>query len=548
MGRALRLHPLLVIFGLLAGCEIYGLPGALVRCRARRGARALGVLLRAGRARAVGRRACPAPVVEVVERERRAGRERSTRDARPQRRPASRARGVAATLRRRGGALAPLDLELRRGRDDRARRAERRRQVDAASRCSPARWRRARARSSGRTGIRVGWVPQQPAHYGRLTARENLELFARLEGADDPAAAARELLEPFDLPADGVPQRPALRRQPAAAQRRDRAPRRARTCCCSTSRPRRSTRGQRRRLWETASALSRRRRRASLRDAAPRGGRVARRPRASRCATASWSPAEGALRVIDLLRKDLLVLRRSPLLLGDAGSLPAARRAARRRSSPATRTRSRASPSSTRTGCRPQVKVAGRSFDVRDRSSESATEVDLVPMSRGGGGAPARDRPGRRLGDRAGGLRGRPGRRCAARSSCSSAAAAGWRRIVTQRDAGARLQPQPRAPGRLHRGQPQVRRPDRARAGSGNFLGRDFDVLGLRRTDELLSQVPPDPRIDEVRQFVATAGLALTQTGSALRATAHADPAARGARPRAHLGCSRRRCRPTGWR
>jgi predicted PurR-regulated permease PerM len=30
MGSALRLHPLLVIFGLLAGGEIYGLPGALV--------------------------------------------------------------------------------------------------------------------------------------------------------------------------------------------------------------------------------------------------------------------------------------------------------------------------------------------------------------------------------------------------------------------------------------------------------------------------------------------------------------------------------------
>jgi predicted PurR-regulated permease PerM len=30
MGSALRLHPLLVIFGLLAGGEIYGLPGVLV--------------------------------------------------------------------------------------------------------------------------------------------------------------------------------------------------------------------------------------------------------------------------------------------------------------------------------------------------------------------------------------------------------------------------------------------------------------------------------------------------------------------------------------
>jgi predicted PurR-regulated permease PerM len=30
MGSALRLHPLLVIFGLLAGGEIYGLPGVFV--------------------------------------------------------------------------------------------------------------------------------------------------------------------------------------------------------------------------------------------------------------------------------------------------------------------------------------------------------------------------------------------------------------------------------------------------------------------------------------------------------------------------------------
>ena len=30
MGSALRLHPLLVIFGLLAGAELYGLPGIFV--------------------------------------------------------------------------------------------------------------------------------------------------------------------------------------------------------------------------------------------------------------------------------------------------------------------------------------------------------------------------------------------------------------------------------------------------------------------------------------------------------------------------------------
>ena len=47
--------------------------------------------------------------------------------------------------------------------------------------------------------VRVGWVPQRPAHYARLTARENLALFAQLEGADADVDA---LLERFDLPPD----------------------------------------------------------------------------------------------------------------------------------------------------------------------------------------------------------------------------------------------------------------------------------------------------------------------------------------------------------
>jgi ABC-2 type transport system ATP-binding protein len=54
-----------------------------------------------------------------------------------------------------------------------------------------------------RDGARTGWVPQRPAHYGRLSARENLELFARLEGEVDPGAAAGRLLESFELPDDG---------------------------------------------------------------------------------------------------------------------------------------------------------------------------------------------------------------------------------------------------------------------------------------------------------------------------------------------------------
>jgi ABC-2 type transport system ATP-binding protein len=54
-------------------------------------------------------------------------------------------------------------------------------------------------------GVRVGWAPQRPAQYGRLSARENLELFARLEGEPDPKAAAAGLLAEFDLPGEAAP-------------------------------------------------------------------------------------------------------------------------------------------------------------------------------------------------------------------------------------------------------------------------------------------------------------------------------------------------------
>jgi ABC-type multidrug transport system ATPase subunit len=51
------------------------------------------------------------------------------------------------------------------------------------------------------TGVRVGWMPQRPAHYGRLSARQNLELFARLEGVGDPGS----MLARLELPDDGRP-------------------------------------------------------------------------------------------------------------------------------------------------------------------------------------------------------------------------------------------------------------------------------------------------------------------------------------------------------
>jgi ABC-2 type transport system ATP-binding protein len=55
------------------------------------------------------------------------------------------------------------------------------------------------------THARVGWVPQRPAHYARLSARENLELFARLEGVPTARATAQDLLARFGLPSDSRP-------------------------------------------------------------------------------------------------------------------------------------------------------------------------------------------------------------------------------------------------------------------------------------------------------------------------------------------------------
>jgi ABC-2 type transport system ATP-binding protein len=45
----------------------------------------------------------------------------------------------------------------------------------------------------------VGWVPQQPAVYGKLTVAENLRLFARLERVADPGAVVERMLDQTGL-------------------------------------------------------------------------------------------------------------------------------------------------------------------------------------------------------------------------------------------------------------------------------------------------------------------------------------------------------------
>ncbi|MDX6409811.1 MAG: type transport system ATP-binding protein [Gaiellaceae bacterium] len=101
--------------------------------------------------------------------------------------------------------------------------------------------------------VRVGWVPQRTAFYDRLTARENLQLFARLEGEPDHATAAEELLVRFDVPAD----RPAHTLSVGNRQRLN-------VALALLGSPRvllldeptaALDPGQRRRLWETVTAL-----------------------------------------------------------------------------------------------------------------------------------------------------------------------------------------------------------------------------------------------------------------------------------------------------
>ncbi|MDO8211473.1 ABC transporter ATP-binding protein [Conexibacter sp. CPCC 206217] len=53
--------------------------------------------------------------------------------------------------------------------------------------------------SVSRAPREIGWVPQQPAVYSKLSVAENLRLFARLEKVPDPAAAVAAMLAQTDL-------------------------------------------------------------------------------------------------------------------------------------------------------------------------------------------------------------------------------------------------------------------------------------------------------------------------------------------------------------
>jgi len=57
--------------------------------------------------------------------------------------------------------------------------------------------------------------------------------------------------------------------------------------------------------------------------------------------------------------------------------------------------------------------------------------------------------------------------------------------------------------------------------GDGSFLGRPFNVLGLERAEQVLAGMRRTPRVEQLQGFIHDARLALANTGAALRATAH---------------------------
>jgi len=56
-----------------------------------------------------------------------------------------------------------------------------------------------RTSSAAARGADIGWVPQQPALYSKLSVTENLSLFAHLEKVADPAASVQQMLEQAGL-------------------------------------------------------------------------------------------------------------------------------------------------------------------------------------------------------------------------------------------------------------------------------------------------------------------------------------------------------------
>lgn len=207
--------------------------------------------------------------------------------------------------------------------------------------------------------------------------------------------------------------------------------------------------------------------------------------------------------MIRLLRKDLLVLRRSPALLVVLVSYPVLVALLVGVVAGYANTRPRVAFVDL-DGVPERVELAGRAFDVRALIDQVADEVELVPMGP--------DEARRRLetGSVVAAVTVPPGFVDQLRASRSP-------ELVLERGRGGLTAIVTREMEAL------VFNLNRELQGAivASNLGYVDDLQGrLQRAGELLRGLPDDPRLDEIRSFVAVAGLALGRTGDALQATA----------------------------
>lgn len=223
--------------------------------------------------------------------------------------------------------------------------------------------------------------------------------------------------------------------------------------------------------------------------------------------------------VLLLLRKDLRVLRRSPLLLGILLAYPLVIAALVGLVASYASAQPRVALVD-RDGLPARLELGGRAFEVEETIDRVAEEVELVRLDR--------DEAARQL-----------------RSGRVVAVLTVPRGFVGDLRSMARS---PRLELQTTRGGLSVRVTQQVQAlvyqlnrqlsdayvdanleyiglllegGSGEFLGREIDVLGLERARELLDELPAGPRLDAIREFVRITEAALGETDSALRATAN---------------------------
>jgi hypothetical protein len=208
--------------------------------------------------------------------------------------------------------------------------------------------------------------------------------------------------------------------------------------------------------------------------------------------------------VRELLRKDLLVLRRSPALLGILVSYPLLVALLVTVVAGYANTRPRVAFVDL-DGVPARVELAGQNFDVRALIDEVAHEVDLVPMRL--------DEARRRLetGTVVAAVVVPPGFVSDLRASRSP-------ELVLERGRGGLTSIVTREMEALVF---NLNRELQEAIVTSNLRAVEELRGRLRRAGEILAELPQDdPRLDEIRGFVAVAALAFGQSGDALRATA----------------------------